>query len=655
MRLLLTCIAIACCVHATAQQVLRKGAEGSLQLQTMADTATIMRLIRAGDAIRDTLPDSAGRLFYKALVYSRESGFNDGAGWATLRLGVLYTEQGKSEEGIRIFRDLLAGGPPVFQDSSLLSRIYIQASQVFGNTGDFRNTAYHLYKALEEVARNNLGEPEHLVTIYGNLASLFGQMGQYEESFFYLEQGERIARRKGYDRQLVQLLNIRGAAQGMTGKYDEAQVSFEAGYKLAAAQGMKAQQALLMNSLGRVFLYKKDTAQAMVCFRKAEQLSRDSRIRMIRISPYFPLGYTSFLLGDNKNAIRYLEYFLTESESIGMPVDVSNGHRILADIYTKTGEYKKAFLHERRYSKIRDSLMSKENVQAVRLLEIRFHTAEKDMALARSALRLTRQEAQLKIKNLWIASIAGGALLMTAFMISLYRSYRNRQNLQTEQMRTWQQEQEISQLKAIMKGEEQERARIARELHDGIGGMLVSASLTLGAVKEENPEVAHIRKLGDLRSILHDIASEVRKTAHNLMPDVLIRHSLEDALGIYCDNINAGNQLEIELQFQGDFYGLDKSVELLLYRITQELVQNVVKHARATYAAILIREDGGKLSITVEDNGIGFDTDREYDGIGLQNLRYRVQALKGEISIMSAPGRNTTVYIEFERERLSGS
>src|SRR5690606_16776168 len=125
-----------------------------------------------------------------------------------------------------------------------------------------------------------------------------------------------------------------------------------------------------------------------------------------------------------------------------------------------------AFLHERRYNIIRDSLMSKENVRAVRLLEVRYHTAEKDRALARNALQLTRQETQLRIKNLWIVSIAGGALLMTAFMISLYRSYRSRQHLQTEQMRTWQQEQEISQLKAIMKGEEQERARIARELHD---------------------------------------------------------------------------------------------------------------------------------------------------------------------------------------------
>src|SRR5690606_12123814 len=116
-----------------------------------------------------------------------------------------------------------------------------------GNTGDFRATAYYLYKALEEVARNNLGEPEHLVVIYGNLASLFGQMGQYEESLTYLAQGEQIARRKGYDGQLAKLLNIRGAAQGMMGKYDEARVSFETGYRLAEAKGMKAQQSLLMN------------------------------------------------------------------------------------------------------------------------------------------------------------------------------------------------------------------------------------------------------------------------------------------------------------------------------------------------------------------------------------------------------------------------
>ncbi len=654
-RLLLTGLMCVWYMQATAQQVLNGGGEGNMQLRTLADTAVIMELIRSGDLIRDSLSDSAGNLYSRALADSRAGGFGEGAGLATLRLIGLNAEQGNYKRGIRVFRELLAKGVPVFQDSMLLSKIYAEVSQSFGNTGDFRNTAYYLYKALEDVGLNNLGEPPHLVTIYSNLASLFGQIGQYEESFLYLDQAERIARRQGYHRQLVSLLNIRGAALGMTGRYDEAQLSFEEGYRLAVQQDMKTQQALLMNSLGRVFLYKKDPEEAMRCFRKAELLSKGSHIRMIRISPYYPLGYTSFLLGDYKNAVRYLEYFLSESETIGMSFEVSNGHHTLADIYAQSGEYEKALAHERKYHNIRDSLMSKENVQAVRLLEVKYHTAEKDRELVRNALQLTRQQAQLKVKNLWILIISGGALMLTAFMVSLHRSNRNRQHLQAEQMRTWQQEREISQLKAIMKGEEQERARIARELHDGIGGMLVSASLTLGAVKEENPEVAHIRKLGDLRIILHDIASEVRKTAHNLMPDVLVRHSLEDALGIYCDNINAGNQLEIELQFQGNFDGLDKSVELLLYRITQELVQNVVKHAHATYAAILIRQDGEKLSITVEDNGIGFDTDRKYDGIGLQNLRYRVQALKGEISIMSAPGRNTTVYIEFERERLAGN
>jgi signal transduction histidine kinase len=155
--------------------------------------------------------------------------------------------------------------------------------------------------------------------------------------------------------------------------------------------------------------------------------------------------------------------------------------------------------------------------------------------------------------------------------------------------------------------------------------------------------------------MVQDTATEVRKTAHNLMPDVLIQYSLTEALVMHCDNINTAGGLAIDIQCQGDLSHLNKSIELILYRITQELIQNVIKHAHATYAAVLIRHQDEKLSITVEDNGTGFDTEQPNKGFGLQNLKYRIQALQGHLSIMSAKGRNTTVYIEFELEKLNNN
>ena len=136
------------------------------------------------------------------------------------------------------------------------------------------------------------------------------------------------------------------------------------------------------------------------------------------------------------------------------------------------------------------------------------------------------------------------------------------------------------------------------------------------------------------------------------MPDVLIKNSLREALLLYCANINKADQLSIDLQFHGEIDHINRSVELILYRITQELIQNMIKHANATHAIIQIIQDKGRLNLIVEDNGAGFNMKNNIVGFGMQNLQYRVQALQGYISITSAEGKGTSVYIEFDLEKL---
>jgi signal transduction histidine kinase len=221
-----------------------------------------------------------------------------------------------------------------------------------------------------------------------------------------------------------------------------------------------------------------------------------------------------------------------------------------------------------------------------------------------------------------------------------------------QQQEAMQREQEIERLKAMMKGEEQGRTRLARELHDGIGGMLTAIKMNLSAARKKYPELARFDPLTEITFMLEDTGAEIRKTAHNLMPDVLVRKRLPEALMIYCEQITAHDQLQIDLQFHGAFDQLTKATELMLYRIIQELLQNILKHANATHAVVQLREYEGKLSLTVEDNGEGFDTEAQSGGFGLLNLRYRVAALQGHISIMSAKGRHTTIHLEFELENL---
>jgi two-component system NarL family sensor kinase len=142
---------------------------------------------------------------------------------------------------------------------------------------------------------------------------------------------------------------------------------------------------------------------------------------------------------------------------------------------------------------------------------------------------------------------------------------------------------------------------------------------------------------------------ELRRVAHNMMPEMLTKFGLDEALKEYCNNINSAKLISVKYQSLGMEARPDKSVEIIIYRIVQELLNNVLKHAAATTTFVqLIRQDS-RLNVLVEDNGNGFDTGlmENNKGAGLANIRSRVDYLKGQLDIHAEPGKGTLVNIEF--------
>lgn len=142
---------------------------------------------------------------------------------------------------------------------------------------------------------------------------------------------------------------------------------------------------------------------------------------------------------------------------------------------------------------------------------------------------------------------------------------------------------------------------------------------------------------------------ELRRVAQNMMPEMLTKFGLDEALKEYCNTINAAELLTIKYQSLGMEARLEKSTEIIIYRIVQELLNNTLKHAVATEAFVQIIKDGNRLNVGVEDNGKGFDTNliENNKGAGLSNVRSRVDYLKGQLDIHSEPGKGTLVNIEF--------
>ncbi|WP_462250666.1 sensor histidine kinase, partial [Ferruginibacter sp.] len=142
---------------------------------------------------------------------------------------------------------------------------------------------------------------------------------------------------------------------------------------------------------------------------------------------------------------------------------------------------------------------------------------------------------------------------------------------------------------------------------------------------------------------------ELRRVAHNMMPELLTKFGLDEALKEYCNSINATNLLSVKYQSIGMDTRLEKSGEIIIYRIIQELLNNIMKHAAAKEATVQVVKEEGRLSIIVEDDGKGFDTAliKNNKGAGLTSIQSRVDYLKGQLEIHSETGKGTLVNIEF--------
>ncbi len=200
--------------------------------------------------------------------------------------------------------------------------------------------------------------------------------------------------------------------------------------------------------------------------------------------------------------------------------------------------------------------------------------------------------------------------------------------------------------RAVLEAEEAERQRIAKDLHDGVGQMMSAAKMNLSAVEAQLNLNTTEQKLAfeNIIQLVDDSCKEVRSVSHNMMPNALLKNNLEAAIREFIYKLDP-QVLKVHLYAQGLDERLDSNTETILYRVIQESVNNVIKHSGADTLDITIIKEPGELTATIEDNGKGFDTtDREkFEGIGLKNMRTRVEYLKGTIDFDSSPGNGTVV------------
>lgn len=333
------------------------------------------------------------------------------------------------------------------------------------------------------------------------------------------------------------------------------------------------------------------------------------------------------------------------AEKAGRKDYLINNNQLLSEIYTSRRDFENALKHHNAFAALKDSVDSEAYSKQLSELQIQYETTKKEQQLTALNQENTIQKLSISRRNTIISIIAVLFALTTVVAYLVYSRYKLKQETRHQQEILKQQKLAT---KAVLQAEENERKRIAGDLHDGIGQLFSAVKMNLSGLETQVGLAAPEAKQNFHKTLalVDESCREVRNISHQMAAQVLLNEGLVAAIQDFVSKIDA-RQLEINVEAAGFDERLDLNAETVLYRVIQEAVNNVIKHAQATHLDIQLTRDADGLSVMIEDNGQGFALNpaQKPTGLGLKNMQSRIAYLKGTVDFDSAPGKGTVISI----------
>lgn len=494
---------------------------------------------------------------------------------------------------------------------------------------------------------NNKQKTAHF---YSQLATLLMYNAQFDKAAIYNDKAIQLLE-KHYPQSPTLVLAYLSATSNYiySGKKQEAWEALSKARAMLAGHPESVNYPLYYYNEGTWYVMTEQFDKAFVSLDKGISMARELKQGMLLQMLIFR-KYNIFL--EQKKYAEGKQFLVAISKDTIFMSDANNRKTTyfhLSQLNANLGAMSEAYQMLLAYNKINDSLNNAQLKLKLNTLEVKYRTAEKEKTI--SHLESANKIATLSARNnrlaAWLSGVAAVILLVVAAFSVYY--YRINKKLSAQKVKEIEQQQQLSNIRAMMEGEERERERVARDLHDGLGGLLTGVKIDLSKIKDNAATETRLQEqLTNTTRQLDGSINELRRIARNMMPETLLRFGLEAALRDFCEGLENGGT-EILLQCYGmEKNNLQPNVQLTIYRIVQELVNNALKHAKASRILVDCIQDEEQISITVEDNGAGFDPQQvKSNGSGLSNVRHRVDYLNGKLDIQFAASTGTSINIQF--------
>jgi signal transduction histidine kinase len=533
--------------------------------------------------------------------------------------------------------------------------IYSNIATVFTRQSKFKEALDLSFKSLK--LYEQVGDSANQANILGNIGLLYYTLEQNKQANVFFIKGLKLARL--CHKALIEaniLIELGGIKfeQGVKNdiivnrkELDSALLYFNNAYEILKEYNAIYNLAVVNNNIGRIYVHLNDYEKATQYYNEGllyrQQMSDSYGIGL----SYLNLGKVSKLQKKYDNSIDFYKKAIAVFLEINSYIDLKQAYGEMSVVYEETKDYHNAMIYHQLYAQYSDSVYNTENAKQMAEMQTKYEVEKKDLELAKNKAEIETKEKQAFVKNIIIIAIIA---LLALLSIVGFLFYRKKQIEQQAKLDAEIANQKDIRTKAILEAEEKERRRIAQDLHDGVGQLLSAAKLNLSNLESKIAIVTEEQKVAmdNALTLVDDSVKEVRAVSHNMMPNTLIKLGLGSAVREFITKLGNAPTLKVDLEIVGLDTRLDNQVETVLYRVIQEIVNNIIKHAQATQISMqLIRHDT-ELNVMIEDNGIGFDTNKldNFEGIGLKGIQTRIEFLNGSVHFDSSIGRGTTVIID---------
>lgn len=476
---------------------------------------------------------------------------------------------------------------------------------------------------------------------YNNIGLIYQELNNFEKALEYNRNALNLRIVHGFERSLSHSYNNIGICHLRLGNLDSAEFYYRKGLDQALEINNRESAANILQNLGNLEMKRKNINDAIAYYHTSVSYSKNPVSKLLMYNSlceaYLKKGQPSVAIEQGEKALA----IASETDNFGHTEDL---YFNLTQAYMRNGDYEKAVEGMQQWDIVKDSLFSEESARVYNELEVKYETARKEQRIALQQAEIDEQDAVLVRDRIGLFA----AILTIVLLVIIFFQWRSRvRKKQQIAMQEAQLDLKEAEIRAAIASREKERARYARDLHDGFGQMISILNINIGSLRKDMSSAERMKIFEQSEKVIDTMYEELKGICFDLMPQTLIRQGLSSALQEFADRINVSGKVYVETGVFGLEERPDQVLEVSLFRISQEWINNVLKYAGASKINLQITSDEQEITLLIEDDGEGFDTAvlKQGTGNGWRNIESRSNLIGGEIVLESSERRRGTTFI----------